>query len=537
MQKWRPSSAEWLFLACCAFLWLIVLVYLPPSPGGTDVYLFRDAACNWLSGKGFQTASFERSHSFVPVLYSSYTPGSIWLYAAAGKILGIGTFGATVYPKILALLADLVALFAGLRFLQQKWARWAYLVCLGVILPFGIMNPPLERPEGASFLVLVLLVLVMRKRPSLLQASLAGLLGAAAFLCEPFAGVLAVLLIAGWLFLDCFTQTDAGESPLKKIGSFAVHGVLAALLFALPVAITAFAFYQQDHQSLERFWKQATVAGVSRDTSYAAGDVNAAAQAAPVNTKPPSKLQKYKDALTFFRALGPLSLVGEVGAAIMALVWILLLLWPKGTLQSKAALALAGFACFALPFLVFPLQGNYLRLTCALFPVVLALNWASVRPALVTTAIIPLLLVANVIVALPEAAISLLQGMESRASYAHAREQVDALHEYLQQHPLDGKVVLVPTSHYFLYKDAVQNLYNVGYLSSKEDPAQIGAVVNCYASTKDFQPGTLPLPAFVANREWKRLATAQDVVIVTLLHHRLMSRNWSMACDTYVPQD
>jgi hypothetical protein len=99
--------------------------------------------------------------------------------------------------------------------------------------------------------------------------------------------------------------------------------------------------------------------------------------------------------------------------------------------MAKSALALAGIACFVLPVVVFPLQGNYLTLTCALFPVLLALNWASARFALPTTLVIPMLLIANILLALPAAFIITLQSLDSRASYAHAREQVNTLHQYL----------------------------------------------------------------------------------------------------------
>jgi hypothetical protein len=111
---------------------------------------------------------------------------------------------------------------------------------------------------------------------------------------------------------------------------------------------------------------------------------------------------------------------------------------------------------------------------------------------------------------------------------------VEQLREYLERHPLNGRVALVPASHYYLYKGVAGNIYNPAYLSYREDPAQVGAVVNCYRVTKDFQPGTLPLPEFVAHRSWERISTAQDALTISLLGHKLISRNWGLGCDIYV---
>jgi hypothetical protein len=502
------------------------------------VYLFRDAAYNMLAGHGFTTASFERSTSFSPVLYSSYTPATLWVFAGVAKILGGGALVARIYPFLLALGADVVVLFAGLRFAARGWQRRVLIALVGVVLPFSFLGPLGDRPEPVSFLVLVALVLVMRREPGAVSAAVAGLLGGAAFLCEPFAGVLAVLLIGGWLGF-------AGVEGTRRIGflSFARQAMIAAIVFSLPVAIAAGAFYHRDTQSLRRFWQQATVAGVGRQANYSMGDAGARDATSPNSnsesaSQKPGSLQKYIDALKFHRVLGPIHLVEVSGCALAALVWVLLLPASKGPWRGRCALALAGLACFVFPALVFPLQGNYLSLTRLLFPILLAANWASVRSSLRSDRVIALLLIVNGIAILPASGISVLMGWEGRTSYTLATRQVEILREYLAGHPLNGKVVLVPATNYYLYKNAVGDIYNPAYLSSREDRAQIGAVVNCYAGLQNFNPGTLPLPDYVADGKWKRLSTAQDAVEVSLLWHKLMSRNWGMGCDIYVaPSD
>ena len=535
MNDWRPTRLEWLLLAGCGLLWIAVLAILPPNAGATDVYLFRDPAFNLLTGHGFRTASFEHSHSFIPLLYSSYTPGTQWAFAGVAKLLGTGALTARVYPCIWAAIADVVALFAGLRFLAVRWQRWVFLALIGLVMPFGVMGPMGERPEAVSFAVLVLLVLAMRRRPGSGSAALAGLLGGAAFLCEPFAGVVAVVLIAGWLFCAGLF----GETTTKP-GGFAAQSAIAALTFLFPIAITAGAFYQEDPQSLQRFWQQATLAGVGRQVNYSGGEatvsksgIGATTSAAGASGRQ-SLFQKYRDALSFHRALGPTHLFGFAGAGVFGLAWVAILVKAKGPWQGVFALMLAGFACFVFPFMVFPLQGNYLALTGALFPVLLAANWASVRRSLLSAAIIPALLAVSAVSELPASGLVMLMGWESRASYSLAQLQVEQLRGHLKEHPLNGKVALVPPGQYYLYKGAAGNIYNPAYLSYQEDPAQVGAVVNCYRSTGNFQPGTLPLPEFVADRSWERISTAQDTVTVSLFGHRLMSKNWGMGCDIYV---
>jgi hypothetical protein len=533
LKDWRPTKWEGLFVALCGVVWLIVLAQLPPNLGGTDVYLFRDAAWNWLEGRGFATASFEHSSSFTPVLYSSYTPGTQWVFAGIGKLVGTGPGLVRVYGFLFALIADLVALCAGLRFLPAGWPRRVFLALVGISLPFGFAMPLVDRPEPVSFAVLVLLCLAMRLRVGVASAALAGLLGGLGFLCEPFAGVLAVLLIGGWLLL-------AGVGSGGRLGGFALQAIVAALFFVLPVAITAQAFYRLDPQSLQRFWHQATAAGVNRQANYSASDLSPAGSGAPAEaptstaTGHPSPLKKYREALAFHRGLGPIHELALAGFAAIALVWAGLLLLARGPWQSRCALLLAGLACLVFPVVAFPLQGNYLTLTGLLLPVLLAADWASARRSLREPLVIPALLAISALATLPSSGIDVLMGWESRASHALAARQAALLQKHIEEHPLHGKVVLVPATHYYLYKDAVGNIYNPGYLSRQEDPAEVGAVVNCYAATSNFAPGTEPLPPFVAGRRWDRISIASDTVAITLFGKRVMSKNWGRGCDIYV---
>ena len=528
---------EWLFLGSCALVWVVVGAQLPPGFASTDVYLFRDAACNLASGHGFRTASFEHSHSFVPVLYSSYTPGSLWLFALPARAFGCTARLGEICSLFWALLADVVVVFAGFNFAPRGPVRWVVLLSLGTLLPFGFMNGDPDRPESVAFVVLVVLLVVQRRSPTWRNSVVSGFLGGVAFLVEPFAGVLAMLLIAGWLLAFGFERSASPVQARSNAGAmitdFLLKGALAVLFFGLPITLTALGFYEIDHSSLERFWEQATVAGISRTVNYHAGELHSAL----TETNVPRHvlfLSKYRQAALFHWSLGPIHMWEMLGCLAVGGIWVLLLLRSVGKWRAQSAMMIAGFACFMVPLLVFPLQGNYLTLARALFPAVLASNWATIRSGLRSTAVIPVLIIINFIAVIPEAGIRVLTLAESRSSYDYARVQADNLAEYLRRNPLDGKVILVPSTHYYLYKEIARDIYNPAYLSGKESPDSVAAVVNCYTSTEDFLPGTLPLPSFVAQRQWRMLSAAHDSLHVSLLHHVLMRRNWGMGCDIYV---
>ncbi len=546
MQSWKPTRSEMLFAFLCLIAWSIVFHFIPPSFGSTDVYLFRDPACNFLAGKGFSTASYEHSHSFEPVLFSIYTPGSLWIFMLFAKFLGCGVTIAKIYPLLWSLPADLAVFAVGLRFIERKSHRWFFLILWAAILPVGTIISASERPEPVSFLVLLLLLLALRRRPTAGTAVVAGLLGGAAALSQPFAGILAFFLIGGWLFHGLFYSANQSR-PSKKgidtthlksspVNAFATI-LLAGAFLALPVAVTAISFYRVDHQSLQRFLWQAKYGSLERSASYSSSETGPNKGAVAPATAKVGSLQKYKDAVKVHKSLGALHLFTYLSTAIMIGGWLYCLLTATDSIIGRCLLFIVGFACFLVPIIVFPLQYNYLVLTCALFPILLGFNWAGVRASLRTSDVIPVLLIGNILCVLPMLTVRVIQLGESRLSYKYSLQQADTLREYLDQHPLGHKVVLVPPTQYLLYKDAAKDIYNPSYLSDRQDPNDVGGVVNCYESTRNFTPGTLPLPDFVSKQRWKEISAARDPLTVTLLHHKIMSRNWSMECDIYVRDD
>lgn len=537
------SRRQWIFLGCCVLLWIAVFSHMAPDFGGTDVYLFRDAACNDVLGHGFRTASFEGSHSFLPVLYSSYTPGSLWLFEPFARAFGCNSMAEQASAFCWTFLADLVALLIVIRFTRAGWLRWLNVILLGALLPFGFETFESDRPEAPALILLVVLAFLMRRPPAWRRVILVALLGGAGFLIEPFAGVVAVLLITGWLALSAFAPwfpEDTSTSGTARATAFLVRGTIAGVCFLLPVAATAAVFYHQDPSSLRRFYHQATVAGVERTTAYRTGDFSeqSAAPPASVPARPRhSFLLKYRSAAAVHLSLGAAHLLEMAGCSLIVLAWLLLLARSPGAWRARLALALLGFSLFVVPLVVFPLQGNYLFLGAAAFPALLAVNWSQVRGALRSSSLIPWFLAANFLICLPASALQVVRRWETLASYRYAQRQSEILSAWLTAHPLKGKVVLVPAGAYFLYKPVAGDIYNPDYLSREENSASVGAVVNCYTATRAFQPSSLSLPTMVAGGQWRLLSSAGQGVHITLLHRNLMSRNWGWGCDIYVPAD
>ena len=531
MEEWKPKRWEMIFVIFSLVAWIAALLYLPPALGGTDVYVFRDPACNFLAGHGFRTASYDHSHSFQPVLLSIYTPGSLWMFMLFAKVFGCGITIARIYPILSAFPPAAIALVGGLRYLKRTLSRWIFLVLWASVFPAGL-GMATERPEAVSFLVLLVLVLILRKQPGVGRSVVAGILGGMAALSEPFAGILALLLIAGWLItVPDFEKRSIMVEGGTNLAAMLRNVVMSIVCFTLPVALTAVCFYRVDHQSLKRFLWMAKYGGVERSLNYSTSDLNNA---------PVKAIASWHDILGTYKGvvmgMSLLRMFTYLAFGAMLVICIYLMLSTKSK-KARFSLAIAAFGCFLFPIAVFPLEYKYLYLTCALFPVLLALNWGRSRPAASRTVLIPLLFGINFVCTLPSFLLHVIQMSESRPTYKYALQQADILKDYLQHHPLGDKVVLVPATHYYLYKDVAHNIYNPSYLTRYQDPNSVGAVVNCYEATKDFVPGSLPLPEFVSSERWTEISAAKDSLTVSLLHHRLMSRNWGLECDIYVRRD
>src|SRR5258708_7350859 len=129
------SKAEWLAIALGLSFWLGFSAWASPTFGSTDIYLFRDAAVNTVHGYGFTTASFEHSTSFRRLLYSSYTPGSLWLFIPFVAVFANLSTAFAAHDWLIALATTLISLSIFLPHVAKPQFRKTLILLSILVLP------------------------------------------------------------------------------------------------------------------------------------------------------------------------------------------------------------------------------------------------------------------------------------------------------------------------------------------------------------------------------------------------------------------
>ena len=102
------SAAPWLILGTFAVFWFSFFALTTPLPGGPDVFVFRDAGCNWAGGNGLVAASVPHANTAHPLLFASYTPGALLLFGAVASVFGCSGLVDTFYNLAWATIAVLL---------------------------------------------------------------------------------------------------------------------------------------------------------------------------------------------------------------------------------------------------------------------------------------------------------------------------------------------------------------------------------------------------------------------------------------------
>ena len=523
------SPGELALLLICLVFWG-AFVLLVPQASSIDVYLFRDAAMSWVQGHGFATASYEKSTSFAPVLYSSYTPLAQWLLIPFLALLGTGWRSGSLETFLLGASATALVLRIALPLARGAMQRWLLVGLAGVGLPAGFIAAQVDRAEATSFLLLLaLLFLLSRTRQGVASFVLQGLVAGCCFLSEPFAGVLAVLLITGSALARTLAL-PAGERQrfpfALSLRSFLLQGLVSGVCFALPIAATVGAFEHSDPTALARFQAQAKFAGTQRPVHYSMSADSDAPGAKPAHDSFTTKLKAGlgSDGHSLDAALHLMSYLVLCGGG--------LLLAFRSTEGRGSFVALAVLLLtILLPLLAFPLQPNYRVLVAGLVPSALALGWAGLAMKTPGQRLLWGLMTLQFALVLPPTALHTISRIDTRASFLLAVQQARETGSYLDRHGLAGSVLLVPPSDYTVYKPFHTNVYNPNYYAHVEGTAAIGGFLECRNGSRDFTNDPLPphLPG-----SWKLLSPAGGPAVVSLFGHRLMSRNWGLGCDVYV---
>ncbi len=523
------TTAQRGFLLLCVIGWVAFAFYAPENVS-VDAYFFRDAACNWVQGGGFRTASLEKSVSFTPVLYSSYPPLSQWVFLLFAKVFGCTWQAANVHSIVLTTLGNLFVLMAGLRVARTAVQRWLLVLLVGVTLPLGFLLTEVERPEQLTFLLLAALLWLLGHRRQTVGTYVAeGLLAGLAFLSEPFGGVFAVLAIAGAALGQLLPPSvgEPGRSSSHRFHGAVSQGVIGAVFFALPLGLTVAAFQHQDPTALARFERHARLAGTDRALDYSMSADTNEKEAREPRASFGTKLHASIAAQV---SKGPIFKLQIVGFLLTGLLGVLLALTgrPQDTWPVWGMLLLG----LVLPILAFPMQENYHTLGEAAVPLALGLGWAGYRA--VTSRqrwLLWSIFAVQLLCLLPDSVLHFVLRVDTRPSALFAVRQAQSVGDYLRSHGLGNTILMVPTADYYFYKPAYNRLYNPNYYSVREGMDQVGGVVTCKTSSLDFSGTPVP-PQFPG--EWKLIAGGGPGVAVAVGHHQLMHRNWSNGCSVYV---
>jgi hypothetical protein len=504
---------------------------MAPDFGSWDVYMFRDAANNFIAGQGFTTFAMERQTSFEPHFYSSYTPGLLWLYIGFARAFGNTPRSGQIFVLIWTYLLDAVFFFVGLRFAVNGWIRMLFFGLLAILFPFAGLAIFPDRPEYVSLLLLTALLFLLSRPIGWKEAVFLAIVSLAAFLVEPLAGIFALFLIVGAWFAGILNRSNE-EPPASPISTAKV--ATSILLFAIGLLLVVAIYTHIDPTSLHRFNQAARLGGPMRSSDYLPGDPSSSLQ--PNGSTPSEQATRHGRLWDIVASMtgtkqAMLQSVWYIVSILLVIGWMLR---SKGPLGSRAALFALGLVCLIMPIVIFPNQSNYRAMALSLMAIALAFDWAGSRAAAPTNQAPALLLLLSFAVCAPGAVINYAIRIENRATYRAALDQASQLRSYLSQHgAIRQGVFLVPASHYYLYKSLLAKITTQSYLSAREDPSLVNGVVNCYAFTGSFSPEILSLPLFVREQPFQRILSKQsDIPFSSPMSKRLVNYTWE--CDVYV---
>jgi hypothetical protein len=513
------NAVPWLILGTFAVFWFSFFALTSPLPGGPDVFVFRDAGCNWAGGNGLVAASVPHSNTSHPLPFATYTPGALLLFGVIASIFGCSGVVDTFYNLAWATIAVFLLYRCFSLTVTNTTQRACAAVLLGAVLPTGMVAFDPDRPEIPAFCVLVTILLLWRRASSATARSL--LLGCTGlvFLIHPFAGIAGLLLLA---FLLVFGEESSGP------GKGRLQVLLAgSAVYALILAAWVLSMWWQDHTALHRFLQhaagQGTGAGVVlHGTKAASSSPNAAVQ----NGYAVAFRRLFDLAFPASAALA----TGLVGSGMLLAAYAFR--GPeRRSLLLQCALLLLVLLIF--PFAVFPAQTNYLGISRALLLAVLFIGGFPLATALRgTKAPLCLILVAFAVTA-PWAGLETLQNVEARASYRSALNQAVRVHLHFEQLGIHNPALLVDSGHYFLYKPYFSNLYNPNYLEPGDSIAPYQGLLLCYSGSRAFSRAQLPPVIGPAADRWNLIDGGENIVRVTLFGHSIMRRNWTWMCDAY----
>ena len=520
----RKGNVPWLILGIFTVFWVSFFALVSPQPAGPDVFVFRDAGCNWAHRLGLVAASVPTGNTATPLLYASYTPGAVLLFGLAASLLGCSASVDTFYNLAFAAAAVFLLYRCFSLAVTSGRQRICAALLLGAVLPTGMVAFDSDRPEMPAFCLLAAILLLWRRTSSVATRSLLFAGNGIVFLIHPFAGIAGWLLLAFLLLFD--ERTVEAHSRTGRLQVVVAGSALCALI----VAVWVLSMWSQDHTSLHRFLEHAAGRGTG------AGVVLHGAKAADSE----SGSGAHNGYAVAFRQLFNPAFPASAAIAISLLVSGLVVTAcafrgpERPRLLLQCALLLSVLLIF--PLAVFPAQTNYLGLSRALLLVVVFIGGFPLATAL-RRSMAPLSLILVVFVCtIPWVGLDILQTVGARDSYYAEQGQARRVRAFFEQRGIASPALLVDSGHYFVYKPFFPNLYNRNYLEPGDATDQYAGLVLCYSGSRAFSRAQLPWESALEAKKWRLIDGGEDAVRVALFGHPLMRRNWTWMCDVYARQ-
>lgn len=487
------SLSYWLIISVFASFWLILAMFIAPVPGGTDVYVFKDAGCNLALGRGFTSLAMP---SLDHRLYASYTPAYPFLWGVFASAAGCGSYSNLFFDYAIATIGTLffAALVSGA--VPQRFTVFAAIL-IGLALPCGMVLTSQDRPEALALTGLmsaVFLAHVPRPGRPLAAAFVAGL----TVLAHPFAGAVAGL--ACW----ALSVASSNSSSLLSRAEVARAAKMFSIFLA-PLALTVGIYWFADPDAFTRF------------SSHAFGQHSGAGRVFYAGY-----MENLKAA---FFASGYNSMLAESSSIFAGIAGAIFAAWLAGAkARSGWMLLFVIVTAFAVSLLLFPIQSNYppllrgfLPVLAALWPVPLKLQYGRqiAVAVLITLASLP---------GLPITILGTLVRGQTATLYEKARaEAAEVVGAAAGRR--DGRVAVIPVYTYYLYKSSL-----VDMVDEAPKDAALSARLICYQGQARKAPDK-PLAPYL-----HLVGGPSTPYYPSLFGRRLTNGEWGWSCDRYAAQ-
>lgn len=456
----RGYSWALAILTLAGAAWVAFNLVYPNGFGGPDVFHFKDPGCNLALGHGFTSASYVGTHSFDAKFWFSQGPLFPLLYGAYASAFGCDIVADNIFNLATSLILAALVLFLVRPFLSGRWYA-VFAIVLAVLAPTGGYKWPTDdRPDHLALVFLLLIPVLAQLRPAARRGGFA--LAGLAFVTSPYYGLCALAIAAGLLL----AEEDRWFTRRILLGLIA-----GALVFVAFPAASVIAATIADPDSVARFLIH--TGRIFSDESIA---------------------EKLRQAV-FSSGVNSVLLTARWLFAVPILAGLLLAVRAVG--KSRRSLVLPALLCavFVATPVFFLKQAAYY--SAASFVGLVLMWWclgraggrAGHHPVLAGAGLAVLILPL-----LPWLVTEPLRRIETLDSFRASEQHAAAFAMSLGAIP-PGSVVLVPASHYFIYKKVLVNIFNPEYLFPDFDSVRIVGNVVCRAG---LRPGAFPPPDPVA---------------------------------------